>query len=91
LHGLHERAVAITTSVVVQLLDEVTLLLTPDDRNGFRVGGDAIPAVACGTRLRFCLDVVGGTRREDSERKPNPNAENPGKAACKHSDIPPYP
>ena len=29
----HDRVVAIAASVVVQLLDEVALLLTPDDRN----------------------------------------------------------
>src|SRR5262249_46084490 len=57
-YGRHNRAVAITASVVVQLLDEIALLLTPNDRNGFRVGRDAILAVACSARLRFCLDVV---------------------------------
>jgi hypothetical protein len=62
-YGRHDRVVAIATSVVVQLLDEIALLLTPDDRNGFRVGGYAVIAVACSARLRLCLDVVGGIRR----------------------------
>jgi hypothetical protein len=46
-YGRHNRVVAIATSVVVQLLDEIALLLTPDDRNGFWVNGYAILAVAC--------------------------------------------
>src|SRR5690242_14297124 len=62
-YGRHDRIVAIAASVVVQLLDEIALLLTPDDRNGFRVGRDAILTVARRAGLRFSLDVVGGMRR----------------------------
>ena len=82
-YGRHDRIVAIATSVVVQLLDEIALLLTPDDRNGFWVDGYAILAVACSARLRFCLNVVRGIRRYGSERKAN-SPENRRKRSCKH-------
>src|SRR5262249_31764040 len=59
----HYRVVAVTASIILPLLDQITLLLTPDDRNGFRIGGHAVRTVARGARLRFCLDVVSGMRR----------------------------
>jgi hypothetical protein len=89
--GGHDRVVAIAASEIVQLLDEVALLLTPDDRNGFWVGWYAILTVARGAQLRLCHDVVGGTGRNGGYGKTDPSAENQRKETLEHGCIPPFP
>src|SRR5690242_667430 len=62
-YGRHDRAHAITAPKVVQLLDEITLRLTPDDRDGFWVCGYAVFTVAGAAHLHFCFDFFSSERR----------------------------
>src|SRR5262249_46668055 len=55
----HDRVLPVTASVVVQLLDEIALLLTPDDGHGFWIGGYSALSVTCPTDLRLCFYIVG--------------------------------
>ena len=87
--GCHDRVVAIAASVVVQLLDQIALLLAPDDRNGFWFDGYTVLTVTCVAHLHFCLDVVGRIGRCGNDGKTNPSAENRRYETCQHGCIPP--
>src|SRR6266436_8857159 len=85
----HDGALALAVPKVAQLLHEVAPLLTPDDRNGLGIGGNAFVAMARRTGLRLRLDLIRRMHRRDGDRKANPQSANRRKEASEHDDIPP--
>src|SRR3989442_7538849 len=88
----HSRAIALAVPKIAQLLHEIALFLTPDDRNGLRVGGNAFITMACRTELRFRLDIIRRMRRWDGDHKADAHSQNRRKEACEHvtSRVPEY-
>src|SRR5262245_41192539 len=82
----HDDARALAVSKIAKLLHEIALLLTPDDRNGLGVDGNALVPMTRRTKLRLGLDVIRGVRRCDA--KGDADSENHASEACEHDVLP---